>query len=289
MQKRHPLVDGSRSAWQRVQHVRINATDRLLNSRRLSLAGKTPYDIVHSDGLVSLRYYGRSVESQTPRHRVPLVIVPPLAVNMLIYDLFPTRSLVRYLSERGFEVYLIDWGVPSVAQTHYDVGTYIQTLMPEFLNHVRQHSGQQELSLHGWSLGGAMAIAYTALFQDKNIRNLVVLGAPIDTHKSGYMGRFYQFLHRRAVWVRRNTSFRFHNLPSRFFHVYGISNSIGFKLTDPVRNLMGYWELLTKLEDREYVINHATSSAFLDHMLAYPGGAMCYCASGSTMSFRLDG
>ncbi|TBW43280.1 alpha/beta hydrolase, partial [Marinobacter halodurans] len=35
---------------------------------------------------------------------------------------------------------------------------------------------------------------------------------------------------------------------------------------------MGYWELLLRLGDREFVTNHATTSAFLDRMVAYPGG-----------------
>ena len=52
--------------------------------------------------------HGKPLRVTRKRHRVPLVIVPPLAVNMLIYDLFPERSLVKYLLARGFDVYLID-------------------------------------------------------------------------------------------------------------------------------------------------------------------------------------
>lgn len=260
---------------ERTYTIRKNAVDLIFNSQQLAKAGKTPYDIVHSNGIVSLRHYSsNTVTADTERHRVPLVIVPPLAVNMLIYDLFPERSLVSYLTAQGFNVYLIDWGEPTLKQTHYDVSTYVEQLLPEFLGEIRRHSGEQELSLHGWSLGGAFALIYTALFQDQNIRNLVILGAPIDTHQSGYTGKFYQFLHRRSLWVRRNTKFRLHRLPSRLFHVSGMSNTLGFKLTDPIGNLAGYWQLLTKLDDRQYVINHATSSAFIDNMFAYTGGVM---------------
>lgn len=35
-----------------------------------------------------------------------------------------------------------------------------------------------------------------------------------------------------------------------------------------------YAELLTHLGDREFVSNHATNSAFLDDMVAYPGAAV---------------
>ena len=66
-------------------------------------------------------------------HKVPLVIVPPLAVNMLIYDLFPERSLVKYFVAQGFDVYLIDWGMPTRKHTHYNLNTYVSEFMPEFL------------------------------------------------------------------------------------------------------------------------------------------------------------
>jgi hypothetical protein len=34
----------------------------------------------------------------------------------------------------------------------------IKVFMPEMLKQVRLHSGQQQLSLHGWSLGGALSL-----------------------------------------------------------------------------------------------------------------------------------
>ena len=97
-----------------------NAFDRVFRAASLVQAGQTPFETLYTDGLVSLRYYPPLRESQieldngdvvpvaTRTQRTPLVIVPPLAVNMLIYDLFPQRSLVRFLRAKGFEVYLID-------------------------------------------------------------------------------------------------------------------------------------------------------------------------------------
>ncbi|XID75853.1 alpha/beta fold hydrolase [Alkanindiges sp. WGS2144] len=255
-----------------------NANDRFFNAQSLSLAGKTPFSVVYENELVSLRHYSvQSLQAESApliikKHRVPVVIVPPLAVNMLIYDLFPQRSFIRFLLQHGFEVYLIDWGKPSRKHAKYHLGTYIQKLLPEFLQQVRQHSGQDELSLHGWSLGGVFALTYTALYQDKKIRNIILQGSPIDTHKSGYMGKVYQFLNRRAQWVRQNTPFRLRQLPSQYFHIAGWQTTLGFKLTDPIGSLRGYWDLVKNLLDREEVANHATSSAFLDNMLAYPGG-----------------
>jgi polyhydroxyalkanoate synthase len=260
-----------------------NAFDRVFRAASLVQAGKTPFETLHSDGLVSLRYYppleedfieldGHTINVERKAHKTPIVIVPPLAVNMLIYDLFPQRSLVRFLRAKGFEVYLIDWGIPTRRHSHYNLHTYVAELLPDYLNRVREHSGEQELSLHGWSMGGMFALFYCALSQDQHIRNAIIVGSPIDSHASGLMGLMYQRFSDVAEFVRERTGFRIHDLKPHWFHTPGWANTIGFKLTNPIGSVMGYWELIVRLGDREFVTNHATTSAFLDRMVAYPGG-----------------
>ena len=262
-----------------------NAFDRVFRAASLVQAGQTPFETLHSDGLVSLRYSpplqedfieldGMVIPVERKTHRTPIVIIPPLAVNMLIYDLFPQRSLVRFLRAKGFEVYLIDWGIPKREHTHYNMHTYVAELLPAYLNRVREHSGEQELSLHGWSMGGMFTLFYSALSKDQHIRNAIVLGLPIDSHASGAIGWMYQRIADVAGVVRKRTGFKLHDLQPHWFYTPGWANTIGFKLTNPVGSVMGYWELLVRLGDREFVTNHATTSAFLDRMVAYPGGVI---------------
>ncbi|WP_372964142.1 alpha/beta fold hydrolase [Marinobacter sp.] len=262
-----------------------NAFDRVFKPASLVQAGQTPFETLHSDGLVSLRYYlplrenliqlgDKNIPVEPVKHRTPIVIIPPLAVNMLIYDLFPERSLVRFLRAKGFEVYLIDWGVPQREHTHYNLHTYVAELLPDYLNRVRKHSGQQELSLHGWSMGGMFTLFYSALSQDPYIRNAIVLGLPIDSHASGVLGWMYQRLSDVAGAIHKRTGFHIHNVNPNWFHTPGWANTIGFKLSNPIGSARGYWELLVRLGDREFVTNHATTSAFLDKMVAYPGGVI---------------
>lgn len=261
-------------AGKQAAQVFSNAADRFLRGHQLALSGKTPFEVVYEREIISLRFYKADVETGENKHRVPLVIIPPLAANTLVFDLFPDRSLIRYFQSQGFDVYMIDWGTPSRRQAKYNFGTYIKIFMPDFINKIREHSGQQQLSLYGWSLGGAISLCYTSLFKDKNIKNLMILASPINTHQSGYIGNLYQKLNTPAQWVRTNTNFRIRQIPSRYFHIHGWQNTLGFKLTDPVGNFKNYWQLLKNLNDRQFVINHATSSSFVDNMLAYPGGVM---------------
>lgn len=279
------LLRGSRRLARVTARSALNLRDRLLRSEHLVQAEQTPFEVIHAQDLVRLRYYpplaersivlkDGSLPVRRERHRVPLVLVAPLAVNMLIYDLFPQRSLVRYLRAQGFELYLIDWGRPESAHDHYRLGTYIAELMPALLERVRAHSGQRELSLHGWSLGGLFSLCHAALSADPDIRNLVLVGAPCDYHASGALGRQYQLLSRQMRRLRRLTRFQVHQTPPSLWRTPGWANSVAFKFTNPLSSLRGYGALLFRLHDRDYVRAHATQGAFFDDMVAYPGGVM---------------
>lgn len=250
----------------RIRHITRNAQDRFLRPDTLVQAGQTPYDVIADDGLVKLRHY-RPVQR---KYAVPFVIVPPLAVNMLIYDLFPERSLVRFMVEQGFDVYMVDWGSPTRQHAHYTLATYACKLLPAFLQLVRQHSGQPELTLHGWSMGGGIALVYTALSGDPDIRNIIAVGTAIDGHANGAIGRQYAALN-SAI---RRLGINWRRIPSRWAYTPGWINAIGFKLSDPVNSARSYVDLIRNLDDREFVVQHATQSAFKDRLEPYPGGVI---------------
>ena len=262
-----------------------NARDLLLRPETLSRAGQTPFRVIHDDGMIRVRYYpplesrevelaGERVSVTSGALRTPLVIVPPLAVNMLIYDLFPERSLVRYLRARGIEVYLVDWGRPDSRHDHYRLSTYFDELLPEKLEHIREHAGTRRLYLHGWSFGGLFSLCYAALHEDPDLAGLVLVGAPCDYHHEGALGQQYRRISARLRRLRRWTGLRVRRMPRRLFHSPGWANSLGFKLLTPVSSLSSYLELARNLGDRDYVREYATNAAFLEDMVAYPGGIM---------------
>jgi polyhydroxyalkanoate synthase len=251
----------------------------------LILSQRTPYQVLSEQDIVKLRWYppladteivldATSVPVAATVCSTPLVIVPPLAVNMSIYDLFPQRSLVRYLRARGFSVYLIDWGRPQRRHDRWNLETYIAQWLPNLLKQVRQHAGTPALSLHGWSFGGLLAYSYAALTQDPDLQNLILLGTPCDYHNNGLMGRQQQRLGRLIKAVGRVGALRPHAIPASVWRAPGWANSMAYKLTSPVASVKPHFDLLRKLQSRQAVAAHATHAAFVDDMVAYPGGVI---------------
>jgi polyhydroxyalkanoate synthase len=252
----------------------INLRDRLFRTDNLIKAGKTPFNTIYEDveskGLVKLRHYP-APDGYPTLHAIPIVIVPPLAVNMLIYDLFENRSFVRFLLEQGFSVYMLDWGSPTRKQTHYDFEQYVLNFMPKLFEQVRQHSRQQQLTLHCWSLSGIFALLYAAATKDPDIKNLIILGTPINTYRSGAVGAQVRRLGRAMKWLEHRTGYHPRNLPAGLLHSYGWSNAFGFTLLNMKSTMQSHLSMLRHLGNRQAIENHATNSAFLNHMVDYPG------------------
>lgn len=261
-----------------------NARRRAFASKPLVQAERTPYEVVFRDDPACLRYYPPLTESEIEvagttipvarkTHAIPLVLVSPLAVNMYIYDLFPERSLVKYLRAQGFELYLVDWGKPGWQHNHLNLASYFGPRLARMLEAVREHSGSRKLSLHGWSLGGVFSLCHAAL-GDPDIVNLVLVGTPCDYHANGSLGLVYQTLARSLGWLEQRIGWRVHDTRRRWWRSPGWANALAFKLTNPVATLQGYLELVRNLHRDDYITAHATNGAFLNAMEAYPGGVI---------------
>jgi len=264
--------------------IATNAFDRLFRPHTLIRSNFTPFEIIYQQSPMSLRYYpplsdttiplnnGNTLTVAREEFATPIVIVPPLAATATIFDLLPERSLVRYLRACGYPVYLIDWGEPGKENAHLGIRDYTETLLSDALTHVRQHHGSPAISLLGWCMGGLFAMLYAGLGDDTQIKNIITIASPIDSHQGGIGGQFNRTLSAPAKLIRQHTRFRIHDINPSYLQVPGWLSALSFKLTNPVGSMLTYWDLLNGLADREFVSTHTTTSYFLDNMHDYPGG-----------------
>lgn len=141
--------------------------------------GSTPKDIIHSRGTTKLYHYTPICDEI---YRVPIVLVMSLVSRYYIMDLAPGQSLVEYLVDQGFDVYLIDWGIPRQEHRHFNLDHYVGEVLPECLEKVHDDSGEEEVSLVGYCLGGVLAMMHTALARPGQVRALACFTTPVDTN-----------------------------------------------------------------------------------------------------------
>jgi len=73
-----------------------------------AVSAATPRDVVWTYRTTTLYRY----RSDRREHAVPVLLVFALINRPDVFDLRPGHSFVEHLLEEGFDVYLLDWGVP---------------------------------------------------------------------------------------------------------------------------------------------------------------------------------
>jgi polyhydroxyalkanoate synthase len=278
--------DRSRLMRERLIDAAGNAFDWLFVRDSLVKSGLTPFEQIYRGDPMSVRHYvlppgtsieladGASLPVSAERHATPLVLVPPLGVTSETFDLLPQRSLVRYMAASGFDTYLIDWGRPRRRHAHFGMQQYALEMMGEALAAIRLHSGAREVSLMGWCMGGLLCLIHLGVTRDPHVRNLITVASPIDMRGGGLVARAASAIDLPVQLISRYGSWRMRHLDWSRLHVPGWLTSLAFKMTDPVGSITTYWDLLTRMWDREFVESHTTTADYLNNMLLYPGGVL---------------
>ncbi len=138
----------------------------------------TPYQVIYEGGKTSLRYY----QATGKRQATPLLIVYALIKRPFVLDLQPALSVVKNLTQQGFEVYLLDWIPPTQADTWRGFDAYVNGDVANAVQAVQAHSGVSHVSLLGYCFGGLLSTMYTALHPEA-VKNFIPLSVPVDMSK----------------------------------------------------------------------------------------------------------
>lgn len=225
-----------------------------LTDPRRPEVNRTPRTQVMGSGkLRVLRFLGN------PRHRVPLLLVPPLLVRPYIFDLHPGRSLAAFLLEQGFDVFMVDFGVPGDEDQGIRLEDYVLDYLPRASEAVRKASGVDQLTPIGYCVGGLFSLLYAATSGMQAVRNLALLAVPVDYQKMGLISVLVQAAHREIDFALEKIG----NIP-------GTLPALGMQLANPVAAVARYADLLTHSLNEEFVQNWQSLSTWMKEFIPGP-------------------
>ena len=231
--------------WQKAQRVR---------------KGATKSQVVYEEDRLKLLHYVRD-DGSAPTHKTPVVFVFALVNRPYILDLLPHKSVVGQFMRAGFDTYLIDWGVPTHADRHLTLESYINGYMRNVFDVVRSRAGTDKVNVLGYCMGGTMSAMYTALHPD-DVANLILMAAGIDFEtRDGLLNAWAD----PDVFDIDTFVDTFGNCPAEFLQS-------GFLMLNPIGNaIQKPIALMERLDDDKFIDEYFTMETWLNDNIAVPG------------------
>jgi polyhydroxyalkanoate synthase subunit PhaC len=208
-------------------------------SSKASIA-QTPKELIWTLNKARLYRYIPVVPSSR-RYRVPLLLVFAIMNRPYILDLRPGHSFVEFMLSRGYDVYLLDWGIPGIEDRNLKFDDYALEYLPRAIRKVKAVSGSEVFSMLGWCIGAIVTTIYAAMRPEDGLRNLLLLTAPLD------------FSNRQNLTFARWTDERYFDLEkvlAAFGNMPGEMIDYGAKALKPVDNyITNYCKLWDNLDN----------------------------------------
>jgi polyhydroxyalkanoate synthase subunit PhaC len=219
--------------------------------------GLSPKELLYSRGTLRLYHY----EPQSDEvYRIPVLLVMATTNRAFIFDLAPGRSMIEYMSKAGFDVYVIDWEPPTLAERYLTLADYTQNFIPTCISKVQKDCGETDISVVGYCMGGVLSLIYAATHADGPLRNLVCITTPVDNHRTGIT----------QVWNDK-----------RYFDVDTLVDTVGilsaesvtqmFEMQRPAQRVAGQLRLWDQMMDDDYVDNYRAFNRWGEETLPLAG------------------
>ena len=159
----------------------------------------TPGKVVFENELLQLIQYQPTTAEQ---HRRPLLIVPPWINKYYVFDLRESNSFVKWATDQCLTTFVISWASADgkLAQKSFD--DYLSDGLLAAIDAVELATGEKEIHLLGYCLGGTLVmatLAWMAARGDARAASASLFASLIDFSDPGEVGDLAEQYQLRAV------------------------------------------------------------------------------------------
>ncbi len=154
--------------------------------------GTSPGAVVARNRMFELIQYTAVTELV---HATPLLIFPPWINKFYILDLKPQNSMVKWLTEQGFTLFVVSWKNPDPSYADVGLDSYAEEGYLEAIKAVKAITGQPEVNAVGYCIAGTILSAVLALMKkrgDTSVHSATFFTTLTDFSDRGEVGVFLE-------------------------------------------------------------------------------------------------
>lgn len=227
------------------------------------------FELAHREANYRLRHYVDPTAAASERS--PILLVPPLMLTAEVYDLAPDLSAVGFLTRRGLDAWVVDFGAPEREERGMSrtLDDHVRGVA-DAVQRVHDATGR-DVHLVGYSQGGMFCYQAAALLRSAHVASVITFGSPVDIHRS--LPKVSTDVTARLIRALRPIA---EPALSSIEGLPGFITSTGFKLLSPKKELEQLVDFVGKLHDRQALEKREVRRRFLggEGFVAWPGPAL---------------
>jgi polyhydroxyalkanoate synthase subunit PhaC len=150
----------------------------------------TPGAVVYRNRLLEVIQYEPTTEKV---HKTPLVIFPPWINKYYVLDLKPANSLIKWVVDQGFTLFVVSWVNPDATYAGTGLDDYIHDGFLRAMAEVRRITGEAQINAVGYCIAGTtlgLTLAHLQKAGDKTVKSATFFTTLTDFSDPGEVGVF---------------------------------------------------------------------------------------------------